>query len=178
MMSSGGKKIVALRRSNRPRNAAQIESSLTAGRAFPRLAASGKVPIVPHRKRQKAGSVLVIYSMGSKTPRSCARAVLPCLILLAGCALQQPSEAQKTMIGMSKEAVRGCMGAPEISAVSGNAETWTYASPNRGKSGGQCKADLVMTGGRVSRIDYRGDTGDQVTKGGVCGFIVEKCARP
>lgn len=120
----------------------------------------------------------MIYLMGSKTPRSCARALMPCLILLAGCALQQPSEAQKTMIGMSKEAVRGCMGAPEAMAANGNTETWTYASPNRGKSGGQCKADLVMTAGRVSRVDYRGDTGDQVTKGGVCGFIVEKCARP
>lgn len=100
------------------------------------------------------------------------------LVLVSGCALQQPSDAQKSMVGLSKEAIRGCMGAPQASAVNGNTETWTYASPNRGKSGGQCKADLVMTEGRVSRVDYRGDTGNQVTKGGVCGFIVEKCARP
>lgn len=100
------------------------------------------------------------------------------LVLLAGCALQQPSDAQKSMVGLSKDAVRSCMGAPEASVVNGNTETWTYGSPNRGKSGGQCKADLVMTEGRVSRIDYRGDVGDQVMKGGVCGFIVEKCARP
>jgi len=100
------------------------------------------------------------------------------LILLAGCTLQQPSDAQKTMLGMSKDQVRSCMGAPEATAMNGNTETWTYGSANRGKSGGQCKADLVMSDGRLSRIDYRGDAGDQVTKGGVCGSIVEKCARP
>jgi len=100
------------------------------------------------------------------------------LALLAGCALQQPSEAQKTMVGMSKEQVRGCMGAPAATAMAGTAEVWTYNSPNRGKSSGQCKADLVMSEGRLSRIDYRGDGGGEVTKGGVCGFIVEKCARP
>ena len=100
------------------------------------------------------------------------------LTLLAGCALQQPSEAQKTMVGMSKEQVRGCMGAPAATAMTGTAEVWTYNSPNHVKSGGQCKADLTMSQGLVSRVDYRGDAGDQVTKGGVCGFIVEKCARP
>ena len=98
--------------------------------------------------------------------------------LLTGCALQQPSEAQKTMVGMSQEQVRSCMGAPSETAITGNAEIWTYNSPNRGKSGGQCKADLTMSQGLVSRVDYRGDAGDQVTKGGVCGSIVEKCARP
>jgi outer membrane protein assembly factor BamE (lipoprotein component of BamABCDE complex) len=100
------------------------------------------------------------------------------LVLLAGCALQRPSEAQKTMVGMSKEQVRGCMGAPAETAMARNAEVWTYNSPNHGKSGGQCKADLTMSQGLVSRVDYRGDAGDQVTKGGICGFIVEKCARP
>ena len=103
--------------------------------------------------------------------------VLLGLVLLASCALQQPSEAQKTMVGMSKEQIRDCMGAPETTTADGNTEVWTYASPNRGKSGGQCKADLTMSQGLVSRVDYRGDAGDQVTKGGVCGFIVEKCAR-
>jgi hypothetical protein len=100
------------------------------------------------------------------------------LILMGGCALQQPSEAQKTMVGMSKAQVQGCMGAPQTSAINENKEVWTYASLNRGKSGGECKADLVMSQGLVSRVDYRGDAGDQVMKGGVCGFIVEKCARP
>ncbi len=98
--------------------------------------------------------------------------------LLASCALQQPSDAQKSMVGMSKEQVRGCMGAPEALAANGTTEVWTYASSNRGKSGGQCKADLVMMQGSVSRIDYHGDAGNEVTRGGVCGFIVEKCARP
>jgi outer membrane protein assembly factor BamE (lipoprotein component of BamABCDE complex) len=100
------------------------------------------------------------------------------LALLAGCALQQPSDAQKSMVGMSMEQVRGCMGAPETAAANGNTEIWTYASSNHGKSGGQCKADLVMAQGLVSRVDYRGDAGNDVTKGGICGFIVEKCARP
>jgi outer membrane protein assembly factor BamE (lipoprotein component of BamABCDE complex) len=100
------------------------------------------------------------------------------LILVAGCASQQPSNAQKSMIGMSKADLRGCMGAPEASAVNGDTETWTYGSASRGKSAGRCKADLVMTQGRLTRIDYHGDAGAEVTKGGVCGFIVEKCARP
>jgi outer membrane protein assembly factor BamE (lipoprotein component of BamABCDE complex) len=100
------------------------------------------------------------------------------LTLLAACALQQPSDAQKSMVGMSKEQVRGCMGAPESSAMNGVTEVWTYTSANRGKSSGQCKADLILAQGRISRIDYHGDAGNEVTRGGVCGFIVEKCARP
>jgi hypothetical protein len=124
----------------------------------------------------------MIYST-KKSPARAYVATAPAfamlgLVLLTGCALQQRSEAQKTMVGMSKDQVRGCMGAPEATAMNGSTETWTYASPNRGKSGGQCKADLVMSEGRLSRIDYRGDAGDQVTKGGICGFIVEKCAPP
>lgn len=104
--------------------------------------------------------------------------ILPCVFLLAGCAMHQPSEAQTTMVGMSKDQVRSCMGTPEAMTANGNSETWTYGSANHGKSGGQCKADLVMSEGRLSRIDYRGDAGNQVTRGGICGFIVEKCARP
>jgi hypothetical protein len=125
--------------------------------------------------------VSVIHSTldGPARPKAARAPIFVLLgLVLAGCALQRPSEAQKTMVGMSQEQVRGCMGAPAETAMAGNAEVWTYNSPNHGKSGGQCKADLTLSKGLVSRIDYRGDAGGQVTKGGICGFIVEKCARP
>ncbi|MGH7103959.1 MAG: PDZ domain-containing protein [Acetobacteraceae bacterium] len=54
-------------------------------------------------------------------------------VCLAGCAIeraQEATEAQKSMVGMSKEQVLACMGSPANSAEVGDTEVWTYNSGN------------------------------------------------
>lgn len=58
-------------------------------------------------------------------------AALAVLSGLAGCAIQRSnvaSQAQKDMVGMQKEAVLACMGAPASDAKIGSTEVWSYNS--------------------------------------------------
>jgi len=122
-------------------------------------------------------------------------------LMVAGCQFQRAhdaAEAQATMIGMPKEQVLQCMGSPASSATAGATEVWTYNSGNGWTdtfgtahvSGGTysatavgssistkrfCKVDIVMTGGRVSRINYSGPTGGLLSGGEQCAYAVENC---
>jgi hypothetical protein len=101
---------------------------------------------------------------------------------------------------MSKEQVLSCMGSPLSAAYAGSTEVWTYDSGNgRTDSYGDvsvsgdayhangfgwstttarfCKVDVVMNGGRVTRLNYRGPTGGLLTKGEQCAFAVENCVQ-
>jgi hypothetical protein len=54
-------------------------------------------------------------------------------VLVAGCAIQRAQEAQDAraqMVGMSKEQVLACMGAPVNKAAEGMTEVWAYNSGN------------------------------------------------
>lgn len=123
------------------------------------------------------------------------------ILTLTACSIQraqEASEAQASMVGMPKEQVLQCMGSPANSTIAGATEVWTYNSGNgwtdtfqtAHASGGPysasasgfaistkrfCKVDVVMTAGRVSRINYSGPTGGLITKGEQCAFAVENC---
>ena len=69
--------------------------------------------------------------MRSKVIIVCASALAA--LSLTGCAIQraeEASQAQKSMVGMDKEHVLACMGAPAASAQVGETEVWTYNSGN------------------------------------------------
>src|SRR5258708_7472942 len=90
---------------------------------------------------------------------------------------QQASQARSVMIGMPKERLLSCMGAPVHSVSAGNTEVWTYYSSNgqTDTSGSatafgnnfafgsatsttrSCKTDVVMSAGRVVRVNYSGN---------------------
>jgi hypothetical protein len=123
------------------------------------------------------------------------------ILLLTGCQIQraeEASEAQSSMIGMPKEQVLACMGTPASSATAGATDVWTYNSGNGWTDtfgtahafGGSysatafgssvstsrfCKVDIVMTAGRVSRVNYSGPTGGLLSRGEQCAYAVENC---
>ncbi len=113
---------------------------------------------------------------------------------------QQASDAQKSMVGMPKEQVLSCMGAPANRAVVGGTEVWTYNSGDDRTDtvgvanawGGwghafavgsststsrSCKIDVVMNNDRVRRVNYTGPTGGLLTEGEQCAYAVSNCAQ-
>ncbi|HVZ68754.1 MAG TPA: hypothetical protein VG891_04775 [Rhizomicrobium sp.] len=104
------------------------------------------------------------------------------------------------MVGMPREQVLSCMGAPANAAKAGNTEVWSYNSGNgetdtfgsafgtRGwgwasafgsstSTSKYCKVDIVMNNGRVSRVNYSGPTGGLLTEGEQCAYAVDNCAQ-
>jgi hypothetical protein len=126
------------------------------------------------------------------------------VLAVAGCAFQRAetaSQAQATMVGMSKEKVLACMGTPVRAGKAGATEVWTYdsgdnqtdsigsASVYGGRFWGSafgsitsvtrsCKIDVVMTQGHVTKINYSGLTGGLLTSGEECGYAVDNCVQP
>jgi hypothetical protein len=124
-----------------------------------------------------------------------------CALLVSGCSIQraqEAAEARTKMVGMSKERILACMGAPDSSAVVGQTEVWSYRTGNgqtdtfglanawggRGWASGfgsavstsrYCKVDVVMSAGQVSRVNYSGPTGGLLTQGEQCAFAVDNC---
>jgi hypothetical protein len=114
---------------------------------------------------------------------------------LCGCAFQRAEvaqTAQTSMIGMPKEQVLACMGAPANKATEGKTEVWGYNSGNGttvtdasfGKFGGTavsssrfCNVNIVMTGGQVSAVNYTGPTGGLLTAGEQCAYAVDACVK-
>jgi hypothetical protein len=73
-----------------------------------------------------AKEVLRMFSLRS------AALALP-LLALTACAMQRAQdaeEAQRRMIGLTKERVFACMGIPNRKATEGNIEIWSYKSGN------------------------------------------------
>lgn len=125
------------------------------------------------------------------------------LLALTGCAMQRAvvaNDARQQMVGMNKEQVLGCMGAPAGRAGEGATEVWTYSSgdghtqvstsvnayggPGFATANGfgvastrYCVVNVVMNGGRVSRVNYSGPTGGLITGGEQCAFAVQNCVR-
>jgi outer membrane protein assembly factor BamE (lipoprotein component of BamABCDE complex) len=114
-------------------------------------------------------------------------------LALTGCALQRAqlaNQAQNQMVGLTKEQVLACMGPPVNHAAVGETEVWTYTSGNgrtdtaiNGNNFGataistqrSCTVNVVMTGGRVSSLNYNGPTGGLITPGEQCAFAVQNC---
>jgi hypothetical protein len=106
---------------------------------------------------------------------------------LGGCAMQRAEldqQAQTSMIGMPREKVLACMGPPAQKATEGQTEVWAYnTSPtivlNEGSGATRfCTINIVMAGGAVSAVNYRGPTGGLLTRGEQCAYAVEACTRP
>lgn len=117
-------------------------------------------------------------------------------IASSGCAIQRAQVAQDArvqMVGLSKEQVLACMGAPASKASEGNTEVWGYASGNGmtvasasyDRYGGTavsssrfCNVNIVMTSGRVTVVNYTGPTGGLLTASEQCAYAVDACVRP
>ena len=130
-----------------------------------------------------------------------------CGLVVASCAVmraKEATEAQATMVGMSKEQILACMGVPAAKAVEGATEVWSYNSGNgqtvgfgsssasvsggRGYASGYgfssmvtqqrfCTVNVTMLNGRVDRINYVGPTGGLITQGEQCAFAIDNCVR-
>lgn len=123
--------------------------------------------------------------------------------LVSSCNFQRApvaSEAKAKMVGISKEQVLVCMGAlPQRTAV-GETEVWFYpsggdtrtfstasgsidASGNANASGSSysahryCTVNVILTGDRVSAVNYVGRTGGWATQGEQCAFAVRNCVQ-
>jgi hypothetical protein len=115
---------------------------------------------------------------------------------LGGCAIQRAQIAQDAraqMVGLSKEQVLTCMGAPANKAAEGSTEVWGYASGNGmmvasasyDRYGGTavsssrfCNINIVMVSGRVTAVNYTGPTGGLLTAGEQCAYAVDACVTP
>jgi len=114
---------------------------------------------------------------------------------LAGCAFQRAEIAQDAraqMVGMTKEQVLACMGAPANKAAEGSTEVWGFVSGNGmtvatasyDRYGGTavssnrfCNINIVFAGGQVSAINYTGPTGGLLTAGEQCAYAVNACVK-
>jgi len=121
--------------------------------------------------------------------------------LVSSCSYQRAevaADAKSKMIGMSREQVLACMGAPPQHATVGETEVWSYpsggdtrtfstasgsvdASGHANAFGSSysahryCIVNVVMTGDRVSAVNYIGRTGGWATQGEQCAFAVQNC---
>lgn len=106
---------------------------------------------------------------------------------LGGCAQIERAEiaqtAQSSMIGMPREQVLACMGPPAQKATEGQTEVWAYnTSPtimlNQGSGATRyCSVNIVMSGGAVSAVNYRGPTGGLISRGEQCAYAVDACVK-
>ena len=116
------------------------------------------------------------------------------------------SKAKNSMIGMTKESVLACMGPPARQAATGETEVWSYPSggdtntfisaTGSTNSLGQtnafgsshhvhlycvvnmyCVVNIVMSGGRVTAVNYTGRTGRWATQGEQCAFAIQNCVQ-
>jgi len=116
-------------------------------------------------------------------------------LALAACAERPEVDqiAQQDMIGLSKQDILVCMGAPaQRHALGEGTEIFTYAvghtttdSPpwSAGLDFGlsakpaPCDVRVVMTNARVSQVSYLMPDGRALPSGRQCTFAVEACAR-
>jgi outer membrane protein assembly factor BamE (lipoprotein component of BamABCDE complex) len=78
---------------------------------------------------------------------------------------------QSQLVGMTKEGVVDCVGAPLQKATEGQSEVWSYASGNDHR----CTVNVVLVFGRVSQVNYSGPTGELLSNGDQCAFAAQNC---
>ena len=122
-------------------------------------------------------------------------------LILAGCGaferVELAQRAKSELVGLSKEEILTCMGAPSERASAGETEVWDYESSaetiatttgsgtatNRRFFGSQvtaihrlyCEVSVVIEQDRVTRINYQGNTGGLFSEGEQCSYLVENC---
>ncbi|MGE8450320.1 MAG: hypothetical protein ACN6OP_06750 [Pseudomonadales bacterium] len=60
-------------------------------------------------------------------------------------------------------------------AVAGNSDTSSFGFATRRSR--SCTVNVVMTDGKVSRMNYSGPTGGVLTRGEQCAYAVENCLK-
>jgi hypothetical protein len=78
---------------------------------------------------------------------------------------------QSQLVGMTKEGVLNCVGAPLQKTTEGQSEVWSYASGNDHR----CTVNVVLVFGRVSQVHYSGPAGELLSNGDQCAFAVQNC---
>ena len=91
-------------------------------------------------------------------------------------------DAQTQMIGLTKREVLECAGIPKRAMQSDGVEYLQYSYRWQGGNDGNtvtknCDVTITLSDGRVSKVDYRGDTGGLLTKGWACYYVVEDCVQ-
>ena len=91
-------------------------------------------------------------------------------------------QAKTSLVGRTKEQILACMGVPLQHAIVGTTEVWSYPSGGDTTTMGfmgssysmrwYCVVNIVMSGERVSVVNYAGRTG---TLGEQCAFAVKNC---
>lgn len=95
------------------------------------------------------------------------------------------AEAKKGLIGKSRGDILSCMGTPHQRSAADGVEVWSYAGGGDTvgmASGGfyaarsfNCTANVAFTDGRVSSINYSGNTGRAFTPLEACDGLVQGC---
>jgi hypothetical protein len=128
----------------------------------------------------------------------CGVTILGAALVFATAAGATPPEsdqiAQQRMIGLSRQHVRACMGAPDHRARIGATDIWTYRSGNAEVDGlflspgvngtaswfahdPHCAVIVIMTNAAVSQIAYSAPDGGLLPLGEQCSFAVDNCVR-
>lgn len=116
-------------------------------------------------------------------------AFLCVVLIVASCAALDRAKlaerARSELVGVTKDHLLACAGAPDKHLTSGNSEYLTYSARTEqrtvdGTGGGSrfCEATFILKNGFVEAITYRGKTGGLATKGEQCGYIVQNCLNP
>ena len=79
--------------------------------------------------------------------------------------------AQKEMVGMSKEQVLSCMGEAHQKKFENNIEVWEYSKKE------YCAVNIAFNKNRVASVNYRGSTGWLPVKGEKCADAIKNCMR-
>jgi hypothetical protein len=102
---------------------------------------------------------------------------------VAGCATQHTQIAGYTphqMVGLPKERVLACMGAPAGWMPDGAIEVWSYNSgssaPGAATTQGYCPMEIVMSDGRVSRVNFSQAAGSS-TAAEQCASTMQYCVQ-
>ena len=112
--------------------------------------------------------------------------LLGAVLIVAGCAALDRAKlaerARTELVGVTKEHLLACAGAPDKRLASTDKEYLTYVIQTErgtveGTGGGSrfCEATFVVKDNRVEAVTYRGKTGGLLTKGEQCGYIVQNC---
>lgn len=106
--------------------------------------------------------------------------------LISGCgALGRASiaeDAQLQMIGLTKQEVLNCAGIPERVTQYEGIEYLQYSHGYLSGTSGDidtrtCKVTIHLSGRKVSKVDYRGDTGGLLTEDESCYYVVKDCVQ-
>ena len=105
-------------------------------------------------------------------------------LILESCAVNRAmdaSQAKTDLIGMSKDQILSCMGAPVREKGTESVEVWSYDSGGSAvHSSGRtaqryCIVDIVFSRGYVANLNYIGPTGGLLTGDEQCAYAIENC---